>query len=137
MSDAGGGTPGVTGRTYIFDQSAATEFSSNTAAQFGQSTDIITPGDYTGDGKTDIAVFNPSTGEWFVQRSEDNSYFSFFWGQAGDIPAPGDYDGNGIADATVFRPSTVNWYSSSQTQGAIFTTFGANTDRPVPGAFVP
>jgi len=105
--------------------------------RFGVSTDKPVQADYTGDGKTDIAVFRPSTGEWFVQRSEDNSFFSFTFGTSGDLPAPGDYDGNGIADATVFRPSTVTWFSLTQTQGTIFTTFGAIGDKPVPAAFVP
>ncbi|MGC2237036.1 MAG: FG-GAP-like repeat-containing protein, partial [Pyrinomonadaceae bacterium] len=36
----------------------------NYAAQFGNSSDKLTPGDFTGDGRADIAVFRPSTGEW-------------------------------------------------------------------------
>ena len=105
--------------------------------QFGVGTDKPVPGDWTGDGKADIAIFRPSTNVWYVQRSENLSFFSFNWGAGGDIPAPGDYDGNGIMDATVFRPSTLTWYSSTQTQGAVFTTFGATGDRLVPGAFIP
>lgn len=104
---------------------------------FGTSTDKPVPGDWTGDGKADVAIFRPSTNVWYVQRSEDLSFFSFPWGAPGDLAAPGDYDGNGIMDATVFRPSTLTWYSSTQTQGAVFTTFGASGDRLVPGAFIP
>ncbi len=103
---------------------------------FGSSTDKPVPGDWTGDGKADVAIFRPSTNVWYVQRSEDLSFFSFPWGAAGDQPAPGDYDGNGIMDATVFRPSTLTWYSNTQTQGTVFTTFGATGDRLVPGAFI-
>lgn len=105
--------------------------------RFGISTDKPVPADYTGDGKADIAIWRGSTGEWFIQRSEDNSFFSFPFGTLGDVPTPGDYDGNGIADATVFRPSTVTWFSLTQTQGTIFTTFGAIGDKPVPAAFIP
>ncbi|MBS1795849.1 MAG: VCBS repeat-containing protein [Acidobacteria bacterium] len=104
---------------------------------FGTGTDKPVPGDWTGDGRADIAIFRPSTNVWYVQRSEDLSFFSFPWGAAGDQPAPGDYDGNGIMDATVFRPSTLTWYANTQTQGAVFTTFGAAGDRLVPGAFIP
>ena len=32
----------------------------------GASTDVAVPGDYDGDGKTDLAVYRPSTGMWFV-----------------------------------------------------------------------
>ena len=47
----------------------------NRALQFGNSTDIPVPADFTGDGKTDIAFWR--NGEWFVLRSEDDSFFSF------------------------------------------------------------
>ena len=44
---------------------------------------------YTGDGKSDVALWRPSTGEWFILRSEDYSYYSTAFGVTGDIPAPG------------------------------------------------
>jgi len=41
---------------------------------FGIGTYKAVPGDYTGDGKADVAFWRSSTSEWFVLRSEDLPY---------------------------------------------------------------
>ena len=73
-----------------------------------RSTDTPVPGDYDGDGATDVAIFRPSTGTWWILQSSTNytTYGSHQWGEATDIPVPGDYDGDGYTDVSIFRPST-------------------------------
>lgn len=66
--------------------------------------------DFDGDGKTDISVFRPSTGQWFVAGTLGPSYNIYEFGTAEDIVAPGDYDGDGKTDLVVFRPSNSTWY---------------------------
>jgi hypothetical protein len=101
---------------------------------FGTATDKRVPGDYTGDGKDDIAFWRPSTGQWYILRSENFSYYSFPFGISTDIPAPGDYDGDGKLDPTVFRSGT--WFTERSTGGTLIRPFGTSGDRPIPNAFV-
>jgi FG-GAP-like repeat/Putative binding domain, N-terminal len=111
------------------------------AVQFGGSLagvfDQAVQGDYTGDGKTDVAIFRPWTGEWFILRSENQSYYSFPFGTVDDIPSVGDYDGDGKFDAAIFRPSNQTWYVQRTTAGTLIQSFGQYGDKPVSNAFIP
>ncbi len=73
------------------------------AELFGAATDKPVVVDYDGDGRSDLAVFRPSTGFWYILRSSDGSFFAMQFGVETDILAPGDFDGDGKTDVAVYR----------------------------------
>src|SRR5438445_6500985 len=54
--------------------------STQTSYSWGAPTDITTPGDFDGDGKTDFAVYRPSTGVWYIVYSSNGSVNYANWG---------------------------------------------------------
>jgi hypothetical protein len=93
------------------------------------------PFDFDGDGKTDIGVFRPSGGVWYIQKSGGGNNFQQF-GLGTDLLAPGDFTGDGRADIAVFRPATGEWFVL-RSEDTSFTSFrfGAPGDLPVSGDF--
>jgi glucose/arabinose dehydrogenase len=91
--------------------------------------------DYDGDAKSDISVFRPSTGTWFIQRSQAGLYGQSF-GVASDKITPADYDGDGKTDIAVYRPSTGIWYIVNSGNGTVsFDDFGIAEDLPTPADY--
>ena len=91
--------------------------------------------DFDGDGKSDVSIYRPDTGAWYILNSSNSSFRGVGFGNSTDIPAPGDYDGDGKTDTAVFRPADAAWYLL--TKAATFSSrqFGANGDIPVPADF--
>ncbi len=91
--------------------------------------------DFDGDGKTDLSVFRPGDGNWWLNRTTAG-VTAINFGLATDIPTPGDYDGDGKADIAVWRPSNGGWYRINSSNGTVSAIgFGLDGDIPQPGDF--
>ena len=92
--------------------------------------------DFDGDGKTDVGIFRPSAGEWWINRSSTNQTFAFQFGNGADKIAAGDYTGDGKADVAIWRPSNGNWYILRSEDNSFYSfPFGTNGDVSVPADF--
>jgi spore coat protein A len=97
---------------------------------------VPVPGDYDGDGVTDLAVWRGSTGQWYVLRSSDGAAEISAWGLSLapylDVPVPGDYDGDGRTDVAVFRRSSGTWLINQSRAGQYTVkAWGLASDVPV------
>ena len=107
----------------------------DSVSQFGLIDDKCAQADYDGDGKTDIAIFRPSTGDWWILQSSNGAATQTHWGLNGDVAAPGDCDGDGKADLTVYRAGV--WYVLKSAGGSSVVSFGLTDDKPVPAGYIP
>jgi cyclophilin family peptidyl-prolyl cis-trans isomerase/allophanate hydrolase subunit 1 len=92
--------------------------------------------DYTGVNHSQLAVFRPSTAEWFVLGPNGGQALGAFGAiKLTDVPVPGDYLGVGQTELAVFRPSTDEWFVKGANGGKPFGIFGGPGDIPVPGDY--
>ncbi len=102
--------------------------------QFGVPTDFFVPGDYDGDGITDLAVARASgsTNRWIYRPSGggDDVYW-IAWGNPNtDIEVPGDYNGDGITDIAIFRTTTGEFIARLSGGGVLWEKWGQSGDVP-------
>lgn len=92
--------------------------------------------DFDGDGKTDIGIFRPNVGEWWINRSSTAQTFALQFGQSTDRLAPVDFTGDDKADLAFFRPSSGQWFVLRSEDSTFFSfPFGANGDVAVPADY--
>ncbi len=82
--------------------------------------------DFDGDNDTDVSLFRPANGGWYVKDRPTT-----FFGLNGDNPVPADYDGVAGSELGVFRPTNGGWYRPGQPT----VYFGRNGDVPVPADY--
>ncbi len=89
--------------------------------------------DFDGDGRTDLSVFRPTEGNWYLNRST-SGFAAINWGLSGDVLVPGDYDGDNMTDTAIKRGG--DWYilrSCDNTVAVI--NWGLSTDIAVAGDY--
>jgi hypothetical protein len=98
----------------------------------GTATSVESPFDFDGDGKTDLSIFRPSTGQWWWQRSSDSNVRAVQFGNATDVVVPGDYTGDGSADIAIWRPSEGSWFVLRSEDFTFYAfPFGLAGDQPM------
>ncbi len=91
--------------------------------------------DFSGDGQSDVVVFDTATGTWYVQ-SEDGLLSSMQLGVAGCIPVPADFDGDGISDLAVYDESSGYWYILKSSDSSLSSAKWGDTGyAPVPADY--
>ena len=94
------------------------------------------PVDFDADGKTDVSIFRPSNGEWWINRSSSAQTVAAQFGLITDKPTPADFTGDGRADIGFFRSSTGEWFIlRSEDSSFLSFPFGSLGDVPLVGDF--
>ncbi len=88
--------------------------------------------DFDGDGKSDISVYRPSSGVWYLLNSA-SGFTAAQFGVSTDKLVPADYDGDGKTDIAVYRNGT--WYLNRSSAGFTGIAFGEASDVPQPADF--
>ena len=88
--------------------------------------------DFDRDGQSDISVFRPSEGTWYVLASSSGSISGAKWGLATDELAAADYDGDLKTDFAVWRSGAAAslWILNSFDSTVRLEQFGQTGDDP-------
>lgn len=94
--------------------------------------------DFDGDGKSDLAVYQPSTGNWFIRTLSGKTLaWHKQFGYYNAKPVPADYDGDGKTDLAVYDPGKDLWYIKTLDNKVLAwgVKSGISGAIPVPGDY--
>lgn len=98
----------------------------------GSSSAIPVVGDWNGNGRQKVGVFDPATATWFLDMNGNGVWDGsgidriMQWGSPGDVPVVGDWNGSGTTKIGVFSPGTALWLLD---YNGNFVWDGAGIDR--------
>ena len=136
VRNTGGGTSGQLTWFWNLNGSA----NPTAASAWGLNSDFLTPADFDGDQKDDIAVWRDApalTAAFYILNSATSTARVEPFGQTGDNPSVvNDYNGDGKDDLAVWRSSNGTWYYRTTAGGAVtFVSWGAAGDFVAPGDY--
>ena len=113
---------------------SSSNFVSRLTGKVGVAADLLVPGDYDGDGRTDMAVYRASTGSWLILGSATgfSTTRTVTLGSSADIPVPGDYDADGVTDVATYRAATGQWSIVKSSDGSTLTSVWGTSGSDVP-----
>lgn len=89
--------------------------------------------DFDGDGRSDISIFRPSNGQWWLNRSAAGVIAHTF-GNSSDKIAPADFTGDGKTDVAIYRAGS--WFILRSEDYSFYSfPFGNSTDVPTPADY--
>lgn len=92
--------------------------------------------DFDNDFKSDVSIFRPSNGQWWIKNSDGGAVKAAAFGTNGDKITPADFTGDGKVDMAVWRPSNGNWYVVRSEDNTFYgAPFGQAGDIPTTGHF--
>ncbi len=94
--------------------------------------------DFNGDGKSDLAVYHQSTGNWYIRTLGGHAIaFPIQHGYANAVAVPADYNGDGRTDIAVYDRNGGYWYIRTL-EGVVLAwgvQWGWSTAVPVPADY--
>jgi hypothetical protein len=123
----------VYGQFWIWQSTTGTslvyQFARHSASQ-----ESFYPGDFDGDGRVDIGIFDHPTNIFWIYQSSTNTAMTLQWGFANDVRVQGDFDGDDMADVGIFRDGMF-WILRSSSGQPLVVKWGMPGDIPVCGDY--